>query len=61
MMGRRNRYLEWRDNGQMNPRGYNNCNSYVKNLLLFVFITDRQTDRQTNGQTDRKINLVWAG
>ncbi len=52
-MGRRNRYLDWRDDGQMSPHGYTSFNSYVKNLRLFIFITDRQTDRE--------ISPVWAG
>ncbi len=52
----RNRYSEGMDNGQKNPRGHPNFNSYVKNLPILVFQTDRQTDRQM----DRDINLVWA-
>jgi hypothetical protein len=55
-MGRRNRYLEWRDDGQMNPRGYTNFNFYIKNLRLFIFITDGQTDRQTDGWMDGRRN-----
>jgi hypothetical protein len=49
----RNRYLKGRNNGQMNPRGYANFNSYNKNLL-FVFIMDRQ-------MVDREINPGGAG
>jgi hypothetical protein len=45
-MGRRNRYSEGRDDGQMTPRGYPNFHSYIKNLLLFEFITDRRMDRR---------------
>ena len=41
-MGRRNRYLEWKDDGQINPCGCANFNSYVKNLHRFLFITDRE-------------------
>ncbi len=48
-MGHRNRYLEWRDDGQMNPRGCSNFNSYVKNLLLFVFITDGLKEKLIRG------------
>ncbi len=35
-------------NRQITPRGYPNFNSYVKNLRVLVF------------QTDREINPVWA-
>jgi hypothetical protein len=47
-MGRRNRYLEGRNNRQMTPRGYPNLNSYVKKLRVLVFWMDRE------------INPVWA-
>jgi hypothetical protein len=51
-IGRRNRYLEGRNDRQMTLRGYPNFNSYVKNLRVLVFITDGQMDRQT----DRRRN-----
>ncbi len=47
-MGHRNRYSEGRNNRQMTPHGYPNFNSYVKNLCVLVF------------RTDREINPVWA-
>ncbi len=36
--------------------GDDNFNSYVQNLLVFIFQTDRQTDRRTDGQTDRRTD-----
>jgi hypothetical protein len=39
----------------MTPRGYPNFNSYVKNLRVLVFRTDRQMDRQTDRQTEKLI------
>jgi hypothetical protein len=50
-MGRRNRNLKVRDNGQMTPCGYSNFISYVKNL---GFLYSSQTDRQTE-------TLIWCG
>jgi hypothetical protein len=49
----RNRYSEGMDDGQKTPCRHPDFNSYVKILRVFIFQTDRQTDR--------KINLVWAG
>jgi hypothetical protein len=64
LLAHRNKYLEGMDDGQKTPRGHPDFNSYMKILLVLVFITDRQTDRQadrqTGRQTDRDINLVWA-
>ncbi len=34
--------MEWKDDGQINPCGCANFNSYVKNLHRFLFITDRE-------------------
>jgi hypothetical protein len=44
MMARRNRYFKGAEDGLIN------FNSYIKNLRILVFQTDRQTDRQTNRQ-----------
>ncbi len=41
----RNRYSEVMDNGQKTPLGHLDINSYVKNLRVLVFITDKQRDR----------------
>jgi hypothetical protein len=41
------------DDRQKTPRGHPNFNSYMKNLCILVFWTDRRTDRQE----DREINL----
>ncbi len=41
----RNRYSERMDYGQMTPRGYPNFNSYIKNLRVLVFRTDRRTEK----------------
>ncbi len=40
------------DDEQKTPRGHPDFNSYIKNLLVLVFMTDKQTDRETDGQTD---------
>jgi hypothetical protein len=42
------------DDGQKTPGGHPNFNSYIKNLRVLVFQTDRQTDKQT--QTDRQTD-----
>jgi hypothetical protein len=57
-IGRRNRYLEGRNDRQMTPRGYPNFNSYMKNLRVLVFRTDRRTDGRTDRQTEK---LIWCG
>jgi hypothetical protein len=45
------------DNAQKTSRGHPDINSYVQNLLVFIF----QMDEQMNGQMDGEINPVWAG
>ncbi len=52
MMGRRNRYFEGTEDGQMTPPGYPNFISYLKNLRVLVFQTDGWTDGQTDRRTD---------
>jgi hypothetical protein len=42
LLAHRNRYLEVMDDGQITPHGYANFYSYVKNLRVLVFMTDRQ-------------------
>jgi hypothetical protein len=49
------------DVGQKTPRGHPDLNSYVKNLGVLVFITDRQTDRQTDKKTEKFTRCAWAG
>ncbi len=56
MVGRKNRYFEEMEDRQMNPHGYPNFDSYVKNLRVLVFRTDRRTDGQTDGQMDGRID-----
>jgi hypothetical protein len=42
--------------------GYANSDSYVQNLRVFIFQTDRQTDGQMDGQTDiRTEKLIRCG
>jgi hypothetical protein len=57
LLAHRNMYSEGTDNAQKTPHGHPDFNSYVQNLRVFIF----QTDRHTNRQTDREINPVWAG
>ncbi len=49
-MGRRNRYFEGMEDGQMTPPGYPNFNSYVQNLGFVVFQTNGPTDGLTDGR-----------
>jgi hypothetical protein len=56
LLAHRNRYLEGTDDGQKTPRGHPNFNSYVKNLRVLVFITDRQTD----GRTETLISVGFS-
>jgi hypothetical protein len=55
MMGRRNRYFEGMEDGQMTPLRYPNFNSYVKNLRVLVFLTDGRTDGRMDGRTDGRM------
>jgi hypothetical protein len=61
----RYRYSEGTDDAQKTSLGHPDFNSYIQNLRVFIFQTDRQmdegTNRQTDRQTDREINPVWAG
>ncbi len=57
LLAHRNRYSEGTDDAQKTPRGHPDFNSYIQNLRVFIF----QTDRQMDGQTDGEINPVWAG
>jgi hypothetical protein len=61
LLAHRNRYLEGTDDGQKTPRGHPNLNSYVQNLPVFVFQTDRQTDGQTDRQTDGQMDRRTDG
>ncbi len=57
-LAHRNRYLERTDDGQKNPRGLPNFNSYVK---IYLFLDSGQTDRGMDGQTDRWAEtLIWV-
>jgi hypothetical protein len=47
--------LEGKDDGQKTPRGCPDFNSYVKNLHVLVFQTDRQTVRWTDRWTETLI------
>jgi hypothetical protein len=47
-LAQRNRYSEGTDNAQKTPRGHPDFYSYVQNLHVFIFQTDRRTDKQTN-------------
>jgi hypothetical protein len=55
MMERRNRYFEGTEDGQMTPRVYPNFNSYIKNLHILVFQTDRQMDGRMEKLTRRNV------
>jgi hypothetical protein len=55
LLAHRNRYLEGADDRQITPRGYPNFNSYVKNLRVLLFQTDRWTDSQMDGRTEKLI------
>jgi hypothetical protein len=50
LLAHRNRYSEGMDDAQQTPRGHPDFNSYVQNLRVFIFQTDRQTDEQMNRQ-----------
>jgi hypothetical protein len=56
MMGRRNRYFEGTEYGQMPPPGYPTFNSYVKNLRVLVFQTNGRSDGQMDGRMDGRID-----
>ncbi len=57
LLTHRNRYSEEMDNGQKTPRGHPDLDSYLKNLHVLVFMTDRQTDRHTDRQTDGQTDI----
>ncbi len=42
LLAHRNRYWEGMDDAQKTPRGHPDFNSYVQNLHVFIFQTDRQ-------------------
>jgi hypothetical protein len=44
LLAHRNRYLDGMDDGQKTPCGCPNFNSYIKNVRVLVFQTDRLTD-----------------
>ncbi len=55
LLAHRSRYSEVMDDGQMTPRGYPNFNSYLKNLGVLVFWTDKRTNRH------KEIHLLRVG
>jgi hypothetical protein len=60
-MGYRHRYSEGRNDRQMmTPRGYPKFNSYVKNLCVLVFRTDRRTDRWRNTSTAHGLEKLFS-
>jgi hypothetical protein len=48
------------DDGQINPRGYTIFIFYVKNLHLFVFITDREINPGGGWATYRFLQVKGA-
>jgi hypothetical protein len=61
LLSHRNRYSEGTEDGQKTPCGHPNFNSYIQNLRVFVFQTDKQTDGQTDRQTDRHTEKLIQG
>ncbi len=49
------------DDAQKTPRGHPDFNSYVQNLRVFIFQTDRQTYIQTDRLTEKYTRFAWAG
>ncbi len=43
-----NRHLEGADDAQKTPRGHHDFNSYIQNLRVSIFRTDRQTGGEIN-------------
>jgi hypothetical protein len=48
LLAHRNRYMEGTEDAQKNPCGHPDFNSYVQNLLVFIY----QTDGRMDGQMD---------
>ncbi len=51
------------DDGQKNPHGHPDFNSYMKIQRVFMDNgqTDKQTNRQTDKQTEKYTRFAWAG